>query len=1131
MTDQILFEERYKKLNPAQKKAVDTIEGPVLVVAGPGSGKTEILSLRVANILKSTDIAPSNILCLTFTDSASTNMRERLFKTIGREAYRVAIHTFHSFGTEIIDKNPEFFFSGANFIPADELAQFEIVENILKGMEHDNPLRSQHPEQGFVFAKAIIQAIGHLKKAGLTPDEFAAILEHNKKEYDFANPLLAEVFDTTISKAAFDKVAGLLKKFESFKSEEFPVPHLKPWLLQMAHSLKRALDEAEEEGKATPLSAWKTSYIKKGDDGVRVHKDSLNLEKMQALADVYAKYRAEMFKQGFYDFDDMLLETIQAIEQNDRLRFDLQEQFQYILVDEFQDTNDAQVRLLKLLTDASVNEGRPNVMAVGDDDQAIYKFQGAEISNILDFKGAYREPNIITMTENYRSTQPILDVARKVIVQGGERLENVLPEMEKTLKASNPKIAAGNIVYKTFPTNAHEFHFIAEEIEKLVNAGKDPSDIAVISRTHKKLQDMVSYLSARGVPVNYEQQQNVLEETHVHQLITMGKFIASLARKNIEEADEFLPEILSYPFWKLDRKTIWNISRDANKKYPSAPWLEFMRDSKNIRLRNIASLFDELSGLAQTESLETVFDAMVGARLSLVAEDENEDEGSEERTALEEESCDGKGRSLRSGFKTFPSPFRSFYFGFDKFEKSRTEYLTFLSSLRVFVHALREYKSGEVLKLDDMVTFVDLHEKNELQITDKSPFVNAKNAVALMTSHKAKGLEFDTVFVISCQNDIWASGSRGSKLGFPENLAITPAGDTSDDQIKLFYVAITRAKSNLYLTSYTMKDDGKESPQLYFLEGVCEMKEAKPPSSEEETPEVEDVLASSWDSFHMPPFVKDEEALLRTLLEDYQMPVTHLNNFLDVSKGGPQAFLEQNLLRFPQSMGPAAAYGTAMHKTIELIYTNLRKDGLIPGLKMVLDWFERELGMKRLSKGDFALYLKRGKDALTIYYNERVGTFDPSHRIELNFKNQGVVIGGAHLTGKIDKMIDTGGGAFEVVDLKTGHAVDKWQGSTPYEKIKLHNYKRQLIFYKLLVENSRDFMQKGIVKTGRLEFLEPQNKHIIDLSLDITDEDVDRTKKLIEVIYGKIMNLDFPDVSTYSKDLKGVIEFEDSLLD
>lgn len=1111
MQDKKVFETRYKKLNKAQKQAVDTVEGPVLVVAGPGSGKTEILSLRVGQILKKTDVAPSNILCLTFTDSAAQNMRERLSKLIGAEAYRVAIHTFHSFGVEVIDKNPEFFYNGAHFIPADDLMQLSIIEGMLEDTDHDNPLNSRHPSQGYVYAKPIKQAIAYLKKAGLTPDEFKSVLDHNKKEIKKANTLLAEVFDERLSKKSFSVVQKAIEKLREHTSESFPVPHLTAWTPAVASSLEHALKKAQDDDKATALSAWKTKYTKKDDDGKRVHRDWIGFEKMYALSDMYARYREHMYEEGFYDFDDMILETIQAIEKNNRLRYDLQEQFQYILVDEFQDTNDAQVRLLHLISDAQVHEGKPNVMVVGDDDQAIYKFQGAELSNILYFKDTYREPEIVTMINNYRSTQDILDVARLIIQKGDERLENMIEDMSKELKASNAEIAKGSITHLMFETNVHEGYYLAEEVEKLIKKGKNPEDIAVISRTHKRLEQLVPYFHARGIPISYERKQNVLQEPHIRQLIVLGQYISSLARKNAEDADHLLPEILSFPFWRLDRATIWEIAIKAEHSgWPRKQWLGIMRESGNKQIRDIAHFFDELTKLARTDTLETVLDAMVGAHVELVADDEYSDDIKEGNVKKEEK---------------YESPFKSYYFNFNEFEKHKATYLNFLSSLRVFIHALREYKGKERLNLDDMVEFVDLHDKNKLQVTDTSPFVNAKDAVHIMTAHKSKGLEFNTVFVASCQNDIWAGRQKSSVLSFPENLAITPAGDTHDDQLKLFYVAVTRARSSVYLTSYRKTSEGKDSARLYFLDDVLEPKDHK----DAKLPEAADVLVHT-NTFYTPPFVGDEKAQLETLLENYQMPVTHLNNFLDVSRGGPQTFLEQNLLRFPQSMGPAAAYGSSMHKAIELLYTHLRKDGLVPALKTILEWFERELYMKRLSDTDNKQYLKRGIDALTVYYSERLSTFDPSHFIELNFKNQGVMIGDAHITGKIDKMIPLGGGEYEVVDFKTGHAVDKWLGKTPYEKIKLHNYKRQIIFYKLLVEHSRDFADSAVVEKGRLEFLEPKNKKIIDLSLDIEEQDVERAMQLIEVVYEKIMNLDFPDVSEYSQDIKGIIEFEEYLL-
>ncbi|NJS40916.1 UvrD-helicase domain-containing protein [Candidatus Gracilibacteria bacterium] len=164
MSNQKEFIKRYNNLNPEQKKAVDTIDGPVMVVAGPGMGKTELLSLRVANILKQTDTPPESILCLTFTDSAAQNMLERLKSLIGKEAYNIAIHTFHSFATEIINHNPEFFFDGAKFQPADDLQQIKILSKIIDNLLPSSPLSIPNKDFKHNHIRNIKQAISNIKK-------------------------------------------------------------------------------------------------------------------------------------------------------------------------------------------------------------------------------------------------------------------------------------------------------------------------------------------------------------------------------------------------------------------------------------------------------------------------------------------------------------------------------------------------------------------------------------------------------------------------------------------------------------------------------------------------------------------------------------------------------------------------------------------------------------------------------------------------------------------------------------------------------------------------------------------------------------------------------------------------------
>ncbi|MFA6445782.1 MAG: ATP-dependent DNA helicase [Candidatus Paceibacterota bacterium] len=1132
---QTLFHERYKKLNAKQKEAVDTIEGPLLVVAGPGSGKTEILSMRVAKILEETHALASNVLCLTFTESASANMRDRLAKLIGSEAYHVAIHTFHNFCTGIIERHPEYFWKGARFEPADELAQVRVVESIIEKLPHNNSLRSVHPEQGFVYTWPIIKAIGFIKKAGLSPDEFSAVITHNKESLSYINKSLNTLFKDRVSKSIIGIAKGCALEMHTKASEEassrpFPMPYFPSLVEVVARSLDEVVKSAEESDSGKPISEWRAEWYKTDDDGNKIFKDTRNIDKLEELAKIYKLYREVMFREGRYDFDDMILDCIRAMEDIPSLRYDLQEQYQYILVDEFQDTNDAQMRLLRLLADSEVSEGRPNFMAVGDDDQAVYKFQGAELSNILEFTRMWKDVQIVTLTDNYRSTQNILNAAQHIIRKGSHRLENLLPNIEKTLIASNKELKAGAIIHKELPTVAHEYHFVAHEIDKLIKAGMKPEEIAVITRRHRELGELVPYMRSVGVSVRYEREQNVFLEPHIKELITLSRFVVSLADKHIDEADEYLPEILSYKFWGLNRETIWQVSLASRRDKEGKNWLEVMRESKDKNIKSIASFLLELGGEAPSEPLEFLLDKMIGAHVALSADNADEEDGPDfdESGTLSSKSGHSK--------QSFVSPFKEYYFNRERFDHARAEYLSFLSSLRVFVRALREYRQGEPLLLKHLVEFVDTHDKNEIPLNDQSPFARLPNAVNLLTAHKAKGLEFETVFVLSCQDDVWAGRGGGTRISMPMNLPIEPAGDTFDDQLRLFYVALTRAKRHLYLTSYTTSEDGDKASKLRFLVPSEEEKSAgqsalyDPQINTHDTPDTHEILTSTGVSFYAPPFRGSEKELLESLLDDYQLSVTHLNNFLNVTKGGPQYFLEQNLLRFPQAKTPSGAYGSAMHRTLEEVLVVLKQEGKVPAVDKVLEGFEKNLRRERLHPSDGALYLERGRSALKIFYENKKETFSAEDFVEFNFKDQGVVIGDAKLTGKIDRIVKIGSGEVSVHDYKTGKARDEWKGSNEYEKIKLYEYERQLLFYRILVENSREFKDRIKAKKGVLEFIEPNRNKVIDLALDLDNEKTERLKKLIKVVYSKILKVDFPDISKYEQSLKGIKQFEDDLL-
>ncbi len=1078
------FEAEYKKLNTAQKSAVDCIYGPVMVVAGPGTGKTQLLSMRVANILRSTDVLPRNILCLTFTESAAMAMRERLLDLIGIDAHKVAIHTFHSFGVEVINQHPQYFYNGAQFAPSDEILQIEILRDILQRLPHDNPLTSTMND-AFVYLGSIIGAIGNLKKAGLEAPELRTVLDDNQSAIQQIEPLLQDAFHVTrFSKSDIPGVREALEKMPESSSPDLPEP-FQPLSEIIRSSLEEAVDEAEATGSTKPITAWKSVWLHKNEDNQYVFKDRSHNDRLYALADVYERYQAELRRRQRYDFSDMVLHVLHALESYPDLRHELQEQYQFLLVDEFQDTNDAQLRILYALNDNPVHEGNPDVMVVGDDDQAIYKFQGAEVSNILHFRDTYPESQVITLRHNYRSRQEILDEARTVITQGETRLETTLSDVDKTVEAADPP-EDGQIMYTQLETPVHEYTWVAREIRRLLDSGVPAREIAIIGRQHAYLEQLMPHMRAASIPVVYERRQNVLEEYHISQLIDMAYATHYIAEGDHDAANEYVSRVLSFPFWEVDPVDIWHISTRAyqQRKY----WLDVMLQSDDPYIAKIARFLLECARRATSEPLEYVLDRLIGSR---------------------------KGADFRS-------PYREYHFSNQRFADNRGEYMAFLSALRLLREKLQEYRRREVIYVRDFVEFVELHRENNMPIVDETPFVSSEDAVHVLTAHKAKGKEYDTVFIINAQESIWAGEGGRKLLTFPGNMPITPAGDHLDDQLRLFFVAMTRAKSNVYITGHVRDNAGKTSLLVPFLDhdGF--------EYTDLDSEEVEYGLERSWQSYHPLPRESDAQAVLKPILDAYQLNVTHLLKFLDVAWNGPHTFLLESLLHFPQAQTASAAYGSAIHATLRETYRSV-KDGQPMDLDRVLALFGDVLAEQRMRDHEYEAYLRQGHQELSRYLQERYHAFDPAHLIETDFKKQGVTIHDARLSGAIDKMVLNQDKTCHVYDFKTGKPLTGWNKNSGNDALKAWRYKTQLIFYKLLVENSRSWSDYS-VDCGVLEFIRPYKDRVITLEYAMDETDVERVALLIRAVWQRIQNLDFPDVSTYSRDISGVQQFEDDLL-
>ncbi len=1094
------FNNAYQQLNTAQRAAVNYIDGPLLVIAGPGTGKTQLLSTRVANILKQTDINPRNILCVTFTDNASRNMRERLETIIGQAAYRVSIHTFHSFGSEVISNYQDYFADRALLQQTDELGTFQIMHQIFEKLPHSNPLSIKVGDT-YIALKDTLSVISWLKQNGLAPSELIQLLSANKEHISHAAPDLADVFSSTPS-------PKLLPQYQAFatmllKQSGQRLFGFGDFAQQCAHELMAAIELTSKTSRFAPsITAWRNKWCTKGNDGKHVFKEAgKNLVKMFAVADVYDQLLKEMKKQGLYDFDDMIIETVHALEAHDDLRFTLQERYQYILVDEFQDTNKAQFRILEALGNNPVHEGRPNIMVVGDDDQAIYSFQGADSSNMASFFERFK-PEVVQLVDSYRSAAEILEVGYEVAANITDRL--VLDTHKRNTQLTAQATYDNSVLsHQVFSSELAQYEWISQQIASQIKQGTSPRAIAVIAPKHKYLERLMPYLGQKHIPISYERRENILDAPIVLQLDTMINLLVALAENQHDRVDSLLSTVLSYSFWGIDASKLMKTSLEAYDSHTH--WLQVIAASADSKIKLITEWLIEIARTISYEPIEYVLDTLLGTR--------------------------------KMDNSSFTSPMRQFHFG-DPLEETNTDnYLALLGQLSTLRHRLRSWKPATTILASDWEELVRLHRTANLKIIDTNPHSQTTNAVQVMTAYKAKGLEFDCVFLINAQDEIWGptARSKNSIISLPKNLPIAPLADSDNDKLRLFFVALTRAKHTLFITSYTTNLENKPSPGLSFVGGnnlESEPVHAALKPQYVDTPtsaESIDILHTDW-QYRFQQVIADTPTLFEPIIKNYKLSVTHLNNFIDIVGAGPQYFLTHNLLRFPEAPTPPAAYGDAIHKTLQWIHTELRTTKL-PGIKSVQTFFSDILSRKHLRPEDLRRLDERGRQALKFYLEQRGRNLDPADLVERGFNNDGSMLGQAHLSGKLDKMHFISAEKISVVDFKTGKPAVNWQGKDEYERVKLYKYRQQLLFYKLLVEHSATYSHKAKVTIGALEFVEANSEgRLIDnLVLEFDSQELDEFSQLIQAVWQHIVTLNFPSTDSYPKSLAGVKQFEQDL--
>lgn len=1084
----------YGSLNNEQRRAVDKIDGPVLVVAGPGTGKTQLLTTRIGRILELSDSAPENILCLTFSESAARTMQERLATMIGSSAYDITISTYHGFGSELIRRYPDLFNLNEEARPADDLMLDRIVREVIDDLDYSNPLKSDF------FVRDLKELISGYKRALITPEQLESVCKQNLIFIVAASKLVNQYL-----KAGERITKGQLLAYESLLQDSANLPDTAPELITplktlWLEALGQSLDEVHASGKMSALSKWKTTWLENDGEGNFVVKSPRLNNRQIAAAGIFNSYNKLLEQYDLFDYDDMIMMAIKGLESNSDIKLTLQERYQFILLDEFQDTNEAQLRLVELLADNPINEGRPNVLAVGDDDQAIYSFQGAHYSHMRRFFESYQDVELINLKTNYRSTPGIVELSSAIRSQISEGLDLAPKLLESSTDSKKEQLMRVEL-----SLDSEHLAWTAKHIRKLIDEGHKAEDIAVLAPKHRLLRELIPYLHVEHIPVSYDQKDNILENEQIVELITQSRLVLALAVQDNSIADSLWPVVLSYRHWQLPTSTLWKLSWQARDERRS--WTEIVLETSE--LKNIGLFFIKLSQICEYTSFELMLNYLVGS--------------------LPLEINDQRLKQYTSPF--FAKNFESLTKQSESVSASEWRLLGQLSILRTRAKA----SSEEGLNLHGLVSFIDSYNEADLRIIDTSPFQENTDAVKLMTAFASKGQEYKTVIIIDLVDEIWGGKSRSqsSKISLPQNLQHVRLDVNADDEkLRLLFVAISRARERLLMVSYKSDLAGKQASHLRYLNEHEEedrlvspllpeqSKQVITPSAPEAS--VED-LQPVWFSEHLDRSSPDRRSLLEDRLKLFKLSATKLNAFSDLSRGGPTQFYLDSILQFPSAPSLSSQFGSAVHGTLDWQFKQTIRQGREPKLEEVFAEFETRLRKRRLEIHDLEQLLKRGKDCLTEYFSQ---TQISNGKNDLSEESFDANINGARLVGEIDRLIvnDTDK-SLHIIDFKTGQSYDRWTGD-----IKPFHHARQLYFYKLLIETNPRYKNYRI-DGATIQFVEPDKDDgkIKNISLQFNEIESEKLSQYIALVWEKIMNLDFPDCSAYPDTLKGIKQFEADL--
>lgn len=868
-------------LNPAQKEAVSTKEGPLLIIAGAGTGKTKVLTHRIAHLIEEGCFKPEEILALTFTDKATNEMQERLDVLLPYSYGELWVKTFHGFCDAVLRERGLELGLDTNYrlLTQTDLWLFLREKLFTFDLEYYRPLGN--PTR---FVVAMAQHFAHLRDELVTP----------------------------------------------------------PTYLQYAEKLlEESSTDADKEAASKALE----------------------------LARAYAHYDSLLIKEGVIDFSSLHTLVLRLFMEHPSVLKEYQDRFKTILVDEFQDTNTSQNHLVELL--AATHQ---NIMVVGDDDQSIYKWRGASLANILEFESKFPQCKKIVLTENYRSTQPILDMSHAVIQHNNPYRLEAREQLDKKLQSSSG--AGDKPMVIQFDHYLQEVQFVVEEIQRQRSTGKAYRDCAVLVRAGAHAVPFIDEFTRLGIPVTFSGSQGLYQYGEIKDLMAVLRSLAN------PYDDIALFRFLSLEVY--DFETEYLLKLVAKAKKTSSSLIEVLREDLAT-----PDLFSGIgAGTGLSGFLEQLDELLVMAKRLPTSH--------------------VMGHFLK----------QTHYLS--RLEKDLTvENAECLQNIATFSKIIRDFE--ETNMGDQSLMSCLEYIKARQDVGDRpSPFEESSDndTVKILTIHAAKGLEFDVVFMVNLVQNRFPSTNRGAQLQIPESLIFTQVEDPHahlSEERRLFYVAATRSRASLFITySHAYSGTRRWKPSIFVNEAV----ESKTVT----------LIESGYELLHkeIPSLVVAQEPEDRPLV--FGLDRTHRALRLSFSRINtfetcPLKYKFRYLYSLPEPLSHAASFGSSIHNTLNAFYQYL-VDGQGVSMKLMKALYEKfwiPLGYD--SRAHHNARKQKGWEVLEQFYADHSDPWIIPKYLEKPFTlktDKGLVV-----SGRIDRIDSQPDGTVRVIDYKTGRVKDQ----------------------------------------------------------------------------------------------------------